>query len=59
MWCWGLCPPVRLWMRIAGMMLLSVLAVEALNTTVFLILPARLLTLYSAHWLAAKVEDPR
>ena len=57
MWCWRVCPPIRLWMRIAGMMLLAVLAVEALNTAVFLILPARLLTLYSAHWLTAKVED--
>ncbi len=55
--CWRLCPPIRLWMRIAGMMLLAVLAVEALNTAVFLILPARLLTLYSAHWLTAKVEE--
>jgi signal transduction histidine kinase len=54
---WGLRPPVRLWMRIAGMMLLAVLAVEVLNTTVFLILPARHLTLYSAHWLTGKVEE--
>ncbi len=56
-WCWGLCPPIRLWMRIAGMMMLAVLAVEALNTVVFLILPARHLTLYSAHWLTGKVEE--
>jgi signal transduction histidine kinase len=56
-WRWGLRLPVRLWMRIAGMMMLAVLAVEALNTTVFLILPARHLTLYSAHWLIGKVEE--
>jgi signal transduction histidine kinase len=53
----GLRPPIRLWMRIAAMMLLAVLAVEALNTVVFLILPARHLTLYSAHWLTGKVEE--
>ena len=35
----GLCPPLRLWTRIAAMMFLAVLAVEALNAVVFVFIP--------------------
>ena len=37
-------------------MLLVVLAVEALNAIVFVLMPARLLTVYSAHWLIEQSE---
>ena len=50
---WG---PLRLRTLIAVQMLLAVIAVESLNAIVFLVMPARLMTIYSAHWLVAKGE---
>jgi signal transduction histidine kinase len=50
---WGL---LRLRTIIAVQMLLAVLAVELLNAIVFFLMPARLITIYSAHWLVAKGE---
>ncbi|MGO9486842.1 MAG: ATP-binding protein [Rhodomicrobium sp.] len=44
-------------MRIAATMLIAVLAVEALNAAVFLLIPARIVRLYSGHWLIAKSEE--
>ncbi len=42
--------------RIAAMMLLVALATEALNVIVFILIPARLMKVYSAHWLVEKSE---
>ena len=52
-----LCPPLRLWTRIAAMMFLAVLAVEVLNAVVFVFIPARLMTAYSAHWLIERADE--
>jgi signal transduction histidine kinase len=49
-------PRFRLRTRIALTLLLVVIAVEALNAVVFVLMPARLLTVYSAHWLIEQSE---
>ena len=52
-WRW---PRFRLRTRIAVTMLLVVLAVEVLNVIVYVLMPARQLTVYSAHWLIEQSE---
>jgi signal transduction histidine kinase len=47
---------LRLRTRIAATMLLVALAVEALNVAVFVLIPARLMKVYGAHWLVEKAE---
>ncbi len=47
---------IKLRTRIAGIMLVVALAVEALNVTVFVFIPARLMKVYSAHWLTETAE---
>ena len=49
-------PRFRLQTRIAVTMLLVVLAVQVLNAIVFVLMPAHLLTVYSAHWLIEQSE---
>jgi signal transduction histidine kinase len=53
----GAGPRLRLGTRVAAMTLLALVAVEALNAVVFVIIPPRVLRLYSAHWLIAKSEE--
>jgi signal transduction histidine kinase len=53
----GAGPRLRLGTRIAAMTLLALVAVEALNAVVFVLIPARVLRVYSAHWLIAKSEE--
>ncbi len=52
----GVGPHLRLGTRIAAMMLLVAFAVEALNVGVFILRPALLMKVYSAHWLVEKTE---
>ncbi len=51
-----LLPPVRLWMRIAAMMLVAVLAVESLNAAALVFIPPRLMRVYGGHWLVETME---
>ncbi len=53
---WGW-PRFKLRTRIALTLLLVVLAVEALNAIVYVLMPARLLMVYSAHWLIEQSEN--
>jgi signal transduction histidine kinase len=53
----GAGPRLRLGTRIAAMTLLALVAVEALNAVLFVLIPPRVLRLYSAHWLIAKSEE--
>jgi signal transduction histidine kinase len=50
-------PPIKLWMRIAAMMLASVLAIQALDAVVIYLGFPRVIMVYSSHWLARTVED--
>jgi signal transduction histidine kinase len=50
-------PRLRLGTRIAAMTAVALLAVEALNAAVFVLIPARVLRPYSAHWFIAKSEE--
>jgi hypothetical protein len=50
-------PRVRLQTRIAVTILSAIIAVAALYAVLFLLMPARLLTVYSAHWLVGKAEE--
>jgi signal transduction histidine kinase len=47
---------LKLRTRIAAIMLVVALAVEALNVAVFILIPARLMKVYGAHWLVEKTE---
>jgi signal transduction histidine kinase len=48
---------VRLGTRIAVTILAAIIAVDALYAVLFLVMPARILTTYSAHWLVGKAEE--
>ena len=50
-------PRVRLTTRIAVTILAAIIAVDALSAVLFLVMPARTLTTYSAHWLVGKAEE--
>ena len=50
-------PRLRLGTRIAVTILAAIIAVDALYVVLFLLMPARLLTTYSAHWLVGKAEE--
>ncbi len=50
-------PRLRLGTRIAVTILAAIIAVDALFAVLFLLMPARLLTTYSAHWLVGKAEE--
>jgi signal transduction histidine kinase len=49
-------PRLRLGTRIAGTIVLALIVVNALYAVLFLFMPARLLTIYSANWLTGKAE---
>lgn len=48
---------VRLGTRIAVTILAAIIAVDALYAVLFLLMPARTLTTYSAQWLVGKAEE--
>jgi signal transduction histidine kinase len=50
-------PRLRLATRLAIMTLLALIAVQALYAAVFLLIPARILSLYSAHWIIARSDE--
>ena len=50
-------PRLRLGTRIAVTILAAIIAVDALYVVLFLLMPARLLPTYSAHWLVGKAEE--
>jgi signal transduction histidine kinase len=50
-------PRIRLRTRIAVTILSAIIAVAALYAVLFLLMPARLLTIYSARWLVGKAEE--
>jgi len=50
-------PPLRLGTRIAVTTLVALLAVQALNSVVFFLMPRPPATVYSARWLIAQSED--
>ncbi len=50
-------PRLRLGTRIAVTILAAIIAVDALFAVLFLLMPARLLTTYSARWLVGKAEE--
>ncbi len=50
-------PPVRLGTRIAAMTLIALLAVQAMNAAIFLLLPPPQMPVYSARWLIEKIEE--
>jgi len=50
-------PRLRLRTRIAVTILSAIIAVAALYAVLFLLMPARLLTMYSAHWLIGKAVE--
>jgi signal transduction histidine kinase len=50
-------PRLRLGTRIAFTILAAIVAVDALYVVLFLLMPARLLTTYSAHWLVGKAGE--
>jgi signal transduction histidine kinase len=47
---------LRLRTRIAGTIVLALVAVNALIAVIFILMPAQLLTIYSANWLTGKAE---
>jgi signal transduction histidine kinase len=49
-------PRLRLSTRIAGTIVLALVAVNLLYAVLFILMPARLMTIYSANWLTAKAE---
>lgn len=50
-------PRLRLGTRIAVTILAAIVAVDALFAVLFLLMPAELLTTYSAHWIVGKAEE--
>ena len=48
---------LRLWTRIAVMMVAALIIVQVLYAIVFVLMPARLMVVYSAHWLIEKSEE--
>ncbi len=50
-------PRFRLGTRIAATIVLALIAVHALYAVLFLLMPARLMTVYSAHWLVGKAAE--
>ncbi len=49
-------PRFQLGTRIAATIVLALIAVHALYAVLFLLMPARLMSVYSAHWLVGKAE---
>jgi hypothetical protein len=50
-------PRLGLRTRIAVTVVAALIAVDALFAVLFLLMPARLMTTYSAHWLIVKAEE--
>ncbi|MFZ1109101.1 MAG: ATP-binding protein [Rhodomicrobium sp.] len=50
-------PRLRLRTRIAVTILAAIVAVDALYAVLFLLMPARVLTTYSGHWLTGKARE--
>ncbi len=50
-------PRLRLGTRIAGTILLALIVMHLLYAVLFLLMPPRLLTTYSARWLAVKAQE--
>jgi signal transduction histidine kinase len=50
-------PRLRLGTRIAATILVALIAVHALYAVLFFLMPARIITTYSAQWLAGKVDE--
>ncbi len=50
-------PPVKLWMRIAAMMLVAVITVQILDALLLYLVFPRGMMVHSSHWLAQAVED--
>ena len=50
-------PRLRLGTRIAATILAAIIAVDALYAVLFLLMPARIITTYSARWLVGKADE--